>query len=149
MVKSQVLESSLCSLQSSAATSSAWMPSSPDLWHLPQFSPVLPSPVISIHPVQPVPLFATCHKKCTTIFHNQAIKFHTVQNIKNRIHFFLKSNKTVNGAPHDVVHILYKGILYFQNRIFSQYRHKCLSNYGHKKSMAFHEMISMKLTYPQ
>ena len=73
-VKSQVLESSLCTPQSSAATSSAWMPSSPDLWHLPQFSPVLPSPAVSIRPVQPAPLFAICHKKCTTIFHNQGIQ---------------------------------------------------------------------------
>jgi len=68
MVKSQVLESSLCTPQSSAATSSAWMPSSPDLWHLPQSSPVLPSPAISIHPVQPAPLFATCHKNAQQYF---------------------------------------------------------------------------------
>jgi len=68
MVKSQVLESSLCTLQSSAATSSAWMPSSPDLWRLPQSSPVLPSPAISIHPVQPAPLFATCHKNAQQYF---------------------------------------------------------------------------------
>jgi len=68
MVKSQVLESSLCTPQSFAATSSAWMPSFPDLWHLPQSSPVLPSPAISIHPVQPAPLFATCHKNAQQYF---------------------------------------------------------------------------------
>jgi hypothetical protein len=76
---------------------------------------VLPSPVISIHPVQPVPLFATCHKKCTTIVHHQAIKFDIVQDTENRLHSFSNLNKIVNGVPHDAVHILYKGILYFQN----------------------------------
>jgi hypothetical protein len=87
-VKSQVLESSLCTPQSSVATSSAWMPSSPDLWHLPQFSPVLPSPAISIHPVQPAPLFA---KKCTTIFHNQGIKFMILYKI-SKIYFTYYQN---------------------------------------------------------
>jgi hypothetical protein len=58
MVKNQVPESSLCTQQSSVATSSAWKPSFPDLLHLPQFSPVLPSPLNSIHPVQPAYFFA-------------------------------------------------------------------------------------------
>ena len=116
MVKIQVLESSSCTPQSSAATNSAWMPSSPDLWHLPQFSPVLPSPAISIRPVQPAPLFAICHTKCTTIFHNQRIKFIILYKIlKIDFHFFPKLNKIVNGVPHDIIHKHYKGILYFQN----------------------------------